>query len=123
MTEVVQNEILDVGCKECGAQPGKPCRIPGRIMLPFTHHLEQEHFSFHPQRILYAKMKKVMPGFGDGMTASTKALITYYAFVMMCDSVSTKSKELLGAELSSQAVQAFFAHEAIKELRKDGLIA
>lgn len=60
-------------------------------------------------------------GFGK-LGATEKSLICYYGFIMLADSVSLKSLEILGKSMTSREIQTFFAQQAMSELRKDGLM-
>lgn len=120
--KITTDEILAVGCKTCGAPAGKPCRVPGQIIVPLTYQEEQTDFSFHAVRTLMAMSKLAYRRFGEDLKASEKALITYYAFVMLAESVSANSVAIMGKHYPPEAVEAFFAHAAIEELKKDGLL-
>lgn len=120
--KVTTDEILAVGCKTCSAPAGKPCRVPGRIVVPLTYKVEETDFNFHPVRVLMALSKQAYKRIGEDLKASEKALITYYAFVMLAESVSAHSEAIMGKHHPPEAVEAFFAYAAIQELKKDGLL-
>jgi hypothetical protein len=106
--DLTGEQMREVPCIRCDAKVAEPCKKNG---LPLI--------GCHSERaILRAKM----PCFPVELNATDKALVCYYAFIMLCDSVSTKSVETLGKQLSSAEVQRFFAKQAIDELKKDGLI-
>lgn len=56
------------------------------------------------------------------LDVADQALILYYSYMMLCDSVSAKSKEILGIELDTQQIQASFAKRAVQALQQEGLI-
>lgn len=60
---------------------------------------------------------------GEGLTATDKAVLVYYAFVMLCDSCSANAEKLFGKAMSSQDIQRSFAQHALAECRKDGVIS
>lgn len=119
---VTEAEILAVPCKTCGAPIGKLCRANGRVIIPFTTSIEQTEASFHQVRIIAAQTVQMLHKFDQRLTPAQKFLATYYAFVMLSDSASTKSVEMLGKHFTTEALQAFFIHNALEELKKDGLL-
>jgi hypothetical protein len=116
---VTESEILSFACRKCHVIAGVGCKRADRT--PLTHAIEDTELAFHRERIMDAWASQTNKCMGR-LSATDKALIVYYAFVMICDSVSTKAEEVLGKEFSSEQIQKFFASEAIKELRKDRLI-
>lgn len=56
------------------------------------------------------------------LDATDKALIVYYAYIMLCDSVAAHSVKVLGKKFTSEEIQAFFGQKAVNELRLEGLI-
>src|SRR6266704_2127192 len=113
-TEFSRDQIMEVPCVNCEAKINKPCRS-GHNGTGFVI------VGFHPQRV---ELRGKLPSLGNLDTDQTlnstdKAMITYYAYVMLCDSVSTKSEELIGKRLTSAEVQRFFAKQAVIELQKD----
>lgn len=114
-----EKEILNVPCPNCHVQVGVACRNSARHVLVVM--TGQTELSFHSARIFIAQQQQMRDRFGI-LGATEKALICYYAFVMLCDSVSTKSIEVIGKDVSSQEIQAMFVQEAIKALRNDKLI-
>lgn len=112
-------EILAVKCPTCNSLPNVGCLNPERHVLAKA--CPQDGLSFHPTRYRAAMDEKFRRAFGK-LSPTDKALICYYAFIRLADSVSTKSKEVLGREFTSTEVQIFFARKASDELKKDGLI-
>lgn len=100
-------------CRTCHAARGMQCRRGG------------ESGGFCATRVLQAQKNREAKLLGSdiNLTPGEKALIVYYAFIILCDSVSTKSKEVLGVEHSSLNIQGFFIKQAIEEAKKDGLIS
>lgn len=110
---ITYKQALSVICPECWARPKIPCfSIRGSIA---TCEL------VHPGRTRAAQELIARPLLGE-LNATDKALLLYYAYTMLCDSVSTKAVEILGHEFDSEQIQAFFAAKAMKELQADGLI-
>lgn len=77
---------------------------------------------FHPERIRIAQERAIVRLFGTILDHTERSLILYYAYIMLCDSVSTKAKEILGVDMQSEQIQAYFAKQAIEELQRDGLL-
>lgn len=75
-------------------------------------------------RMQQAQRDKEAKLLGDNITLTPgeKALAVYYAFIMLCDSTSAKSQQMIGKQISSLEIQGRYIHEAIKELKKDGLL-
>lgn len=116
-TEFSRDQIMEVACIACDAKVGKPCRAghngTGYVLV-----------GFHDKRV---ELRGKLPSLGNLDTdtklgPTDKAIITYYAYVMLCDSVATKSEELLGKRFTSAEVQRFFAKQAVIELQKDGML-
>lgn len=59
---------------------------------------------------------------GHKMTSGEKSIIVYYSFIQLCDAVASKSVEVLGKELTSLQIQAFFIDTGMKEATKDQLL-
>jgi hypothetical protein len=113
MAEFTREQLMEVPCIQCDAKIGKQCRSEsggrGHLLV-----------GFHFQR---SELRGKLPSMGDlELNSTDKALICYYAFVMLSDSVSSKSEEILGKRMTSQEVQRFFARQAVIELQKDGLL-
>jgi len=117
---LTREEMMLVECPTCDAGRNRNCHLRGRIDKPLLN-LQDEPY-FHPTRIVAAQQAKANCFFSRSLSATDKSLIIYYAFIQLCDSVSVKSKEVLGVEKTSEDIQRFFAQTAIKELRKDGLL-
>lgn len=84
--------------------------------------IDANHLSFHPERIRFAQKQHEKRLFSENLDASDKALITYYAYVMICDSVASRSEAIFDKQFTSQDIQKFFAQQAVAELRKDKLL-
>lgn len=112
-------EILAIPCPTCKARVGQLCRMPSGAPLAFV--IGDDQSRFHRDRIMNVLIVRLRNEFGR-LNASDKALICYYAFVILSDSVSTKSKEMLGHDYSSKQIQQFFVQKAIEELKKDRLL-
>jgi hypothetical protein len=107
------SEIMEVACITCDASIGHRCcdGTTGTIML-----------GFHTKRLeLREKLPALHPNAHE-LTVDEKAMIVHYAFVIMADSVSSKSQELFGMHFDAFHVQRFFCGKAIEELKKDGLL-
>lgn len=116
---LLDGQVLAVACPTCHVAEGIGCLNPQRHVLAYK--LGAPELSFHPARILHAQENEFRTKFGK-LGATEKALILYYAYIMICDSVASKSVAVMGKEFKSTDIQAFFANEAIKELKKDGLM-
>lgn len=119
---VTEAEILAVPCPTCHASKGMGCRRTDNRSIPLQTALITDALSFHPPRVFDAQQAQLLRNFGRFLGPSEKSLITYYAYVMLCDSVAGKSTELIGKPFNSLEIQKFFAQCAITELRKDGLL-
>lgn len=78
------------------------------------------------KRVLVARNTKIAEDVIKELTAvsaTDKALILSYAFLMLCDSVSTKAEVVFGKQFTSHEVQLFFTQKAVEQLRRNGLIA
>jgi hypothetical protein len=117
---MLDGQILAVACPACHVKAGVGCLTYERHVFA-VHGLGAPKLSFHPARIVMAQENEFQVKFGK-LGATEKALILYYAYIMVCDSVASKSVAVLGKEFKSTDIQAFFANEAIKELKKDGLM-
>ncbi len=109
---VTEREILAIPCLECRARSKRMCfDVRGN-----TRELA------HASRIREAQARQAARILGDVLDPTDKALILYYAFIKLCDSVSTKAPQVLGIDLNSEQIQAFFCRKAVEELKKDGLL-
>jgi hypothetical protein len=109
-----ESRALQVHCIFCDAKPGEHCHQPGRT--------EPLVGGFHPARIeLAQKMIPIYPS-GLDLDATDKALITYYAFLNLSNSVAAKSEQMFGKKFTTEEIQRFFAKIAIDQLRQDGLL-
>lgn len=116
---VTEAEILAVACPKCNAVREHGCLDAQRHVL--YHRLGDTELTFHPERIRAAQESKITAQFGK-LGATEKALICYYAFIMLAESVSTKSVEILGRAFTVEQILTFFSQQAVAALRKDGLI-
>jgi hypothetical protein len=117
---ITEKDILAVSCPACLRFVGMTCVTPlNRRALAFEVGVTE--CSFHAARIMKAQDQQIKNLGLQPLGSTEKALILYYAFIALCDSVSTKSQELFGKEFTSEDIQRRFAQEAIKELRHDGL--
>jgi hypothetical protein len=116
MTEQSKQEsrALQVPCIFCDAKPGDRCTQPGRV--------EPLLGGFHAQRIELAK--KLVPIYPSGMDldATDKALICYYAYILLSNSVSANSEKMFGKQFTTEEIQREFAKRAVDVLRADGLL-
>src|SRR6266576_1300795 len=88
MNQFSNEEIKEVQCLMCGAQSGELCTENGGIPI----------LGFHKERI---ELRSRIPSFPSDMpklNATDKAIITYYAYIALCNSCSTKSVELFGKQ-------------------------
>jgi hypothetical protein len=108
---ITDRQILSSVCPKCFARPKMQCfDVRGKMRT-----------LAHPERIREVQNNILTQMFGR-LDATDKSLILYYAFIHLCDSVSTKAKELLGVDFNSEQIQSFFCKKAIEELRRDGLL-
>jgi hypothetical protein len=109
-----ESRVIQVPCIRCDAKVGTLCVQPGRnIALVGGFHKERHELA-----------NRVIPHFPteEQLTSTEKALIAYYAFIMISDSVAAKSEEMTGKVFTTQEIQRHFAKMAIDQLRKDGLL-
>lgn len=116
---VSEAEILSISCPKCHAIEEHGCLTNDRRVL--CRKIDDTELAFHSERV-FAAFQKQFHGKWGKLGATEKALICYYAYIMLCDSVSTKSVELLGKQFTTEQIQAFFANEAIQELKRDKLL-
>lgn len=116
---VTEAQILEVSCPTCHCLAGLGCLTPERHTLATK--VGSTRLSFHSERISAAYDLQFTSAFGL-LDASAKSLVLFYAYGMLCDSVSLKSLEMLGKYHTSKQVQTFFAQKAVAELKKDGLL-
>lgn len=114
-----EEDILATECRNCHAIVNVGCKNKSRH--PLVHTEASTELAFHRERIMDAWAQHSQRRMGP-LNATDKALITYYAFIMLCDSVSTKAVELLGEPFTSEDIQKFFAMKAVAELKKDKLL-
>lgn len=115
VSEDEQNRALQVMCLFCDAAPGKRCVQPGRN-TPLIG-------AFHPHRIELAN--RLIPHLQDipkNLNSSQIALIVYYAFIALADSVAANSVKMVGKEQTSEEIQRCFARIAVKELKTAKLL-
>lgn len=118
---ISEQEILAVQCPTCNRAAGKTC-VAVRNRAPLSYEINVTECSFHAARIIAAQDEQIKRlGFGNVLGPTEKALILYYAYIMVCDSVASKSKEMFGKEMNTEEIQRFFAHKAVDELRHDEL--
>lgn len=118
-----EEDILSVGCPNCQAPPLKGCNMyieGSRNALVYI--IGSTRLAFHPERIRFAQSTHERRLFNENLTATDKARITYYAFIMICDSNAAKSEMIFGKKFTSEEIQMFFAQQAVAELRKDKLL-
>jgi hypothetical protein len=102
------NPLL-IPCPLCAAKPGEHCNDDSATLV----------LSHEQRRKLAEKLPDIE---GTNLDATDKAMICYYAYIMLCDSVAANSEKMFGKEYSSRDLQKFFARQAVVELRKDGLL-
>lgn len=97
-----------VVCPICRANEGLPCQpIKGIYHTMSYNHAERVELATHKLNILQN---------------TDKTIIIQYAFLIMAEMVSAKSKELMGKEVTAKQVQQHFAQIAINELVDLGAI-
>jgi hypothetical protein len=115
VTELTRAQIMEVPCIVCEAKQAKSCREHSKSNKPII--------GFHRERIELRLKHPVLPAeIPTTLNPTEKALICYYAFVMLCDSCEANSEKLFGKHFKSADVQRMFARKAIQELKKDGFI-
>lgn len=114
-------EILRLECRKCHASEGYACKSKEGHSLTHDFSLNGPVMKFHRERMLDAWASHSSYRMGN-LNATDKALITYYAFIMLADAVSVKAVEMLGKPFTSEDIQTFFAYKAVEELRKDKLL-
>ena len=106
-----ERTVLSVFCPNCRVRGQRLCIDPRGAPLQKAH----------PERYLFA-YELLTDRVNGKLSATDKALISYYAFIMLCDSVSVRSKEVLGIEMTTEQIQAGFCRKAIEALQEDGLL-
>lgn len=108
-----QNEIKEVPCMKCNAEPGQLCMAEGSTALIG---------GFHAERVELRKRFPCLPEDQHKLTTDDKVIITYLAFVMLCDSVAANSEKMMGAVHTSEDIQRRFAFEASLWAKAEGMI-
>jgi hypothetical protein len=106
-----EKTVLSVVCPDCFARPKRQC---------FGHRGEILKKA-HPARFKYAQ-ELLTDRLAGKLNATDKALVLYYAYIMLCDSVSANSQAVLGIVMDTEQIQAGFARKAIQALQEDGLL-
>lgn len=120
MSEIInEDEVLSVLCPTCSQARGKGCLDDKRHIL--ATQVGQLGLSFHETRIRAAQETKSRKIFGR-LGPTEKALITYYAFIALCNSCAANSERLFQKKYTTEQLQVFFIENAITELKADGLI-
>lgn len=117
---ISESEILHQVCPICKAPELMPCRRKDRT--PIALELESTELRFHSERILAALHKQVTTKMHGVLSAADRSLIVYYSFIMLADACAANSEKLFSKKYSSEELQAFFAAQAVTELKKDRLI-
>lgn len=116
-------DVLNVHCPFCKSLNTYPCRTTpnnGSPDMPVI--VGNPMASFHRERIKAAIAKKQGRFFADFLTPTDKAFIAYYMSVQMGASIAANSEKLLGKVMTYDQIIRFFAHSAIEELKRDGLL-
>lgn len=109
--ELSAAQIMEVPCILCEAKPSERCKDKTGVTL----------IGFHALRL---ELRKQQPNveLPTELTPDEKALVIYYAYVMLCDSVEVHAETIMGKPFDTVAIQRFFAAKAVEMLKKDGLI-
>src|ERR1051326_868024 len=114
MSNVSADEILQVVCPRCDSAPLEACKERDGSQLIG---------GFHRERIEFREKLPVLPKEVPSVLSSTdKAILTYYAFVMLADSCAANSEKLFGKKFTSQEIQRTFGKAALKKVQEDGLL-
>lgn len=113
-TALTREQVMEVPCIQCDAPKGFACKVDRGNPFKLV--------GFHKERVALRQRYPVLPEAAKELNSTDKSLIVYYGFVMLCDSCEAKSIELFGKHIASADIQRMFAHKAIEELKKDGLL-
>ena len=102
------DEIKEMTCLQCGADPMQPCTEGGHQLL-----------GFHKLRI---EIRSKMPALDCPLDSTDKAIIIGYAFVALCNSVAANSMQLFKKEYSSVDLQRTFTRAGYEQAMADGFI-
>lgn len=118
---VTEADILAINCIKCHSWPGVVCKDKYRHGL--IGELGSTEMRFHRERIFDAYQEKLREKFeGTTFGLMEKAMVIYYAFVMMAQSVAVHSKSMMGQEMDVETIERFFATKAVEELRQDKML-
>lgn len=106
--QLSNDEIKEVVCLQCNAEPLQPCMEKGMPLL-----------GFHKARI---ELRQKLPVYDCPLDPTDKAIIVGYAFVMLCNSVAANSKKLFSKKYTSQEIQRMFAKSGMQAAIQDGFI-
>jgi hypothetical protein len=113
-------EIIEEVCPHCHAPKHGPCkRNDGLAMIVRGDDDLQPYF--HRERVLQAWYSQLEIKFGPTPSLD-RALITYYAFIMMADAVAAKAEQMFEKKMSTWDIQAFFAMKAREVLKNEKLL-
>jgi hypothetical protein len=108
MANLTDDEIKEVVCLHCQAEPLQPCIENGMQLI-----------GFHQARI---DLRSKMPVYDCPLDPTDKAIIIGYAFVMLCNSVAANSEKLFSKKYDSQEIQRMFSKSGMDAAIADGFI-
>lgn len=104
---------MEVPCITCDAAIGEACYDQQYNVILLK--------GFHARRV---ELRERYPNFPteQELTPTDKALLCFYAFVMLSDSVAVNSVRLFGKQCTTEEVQRMFGSRALQALRSEGLL-
>lgn len=106
--QLSNDEIKEVVCLQCNAEPLQPCMEKGMPLL-----------GFHKARI---ELREKLPVYDCPLDSTDKAIIIGYGFVMLANSVAANSEKLFSRKYTSQQIQRMFAQSGMEAAIQDGFI-
>lgn len=106
--QFTDQEVKEVPCLQCNADPMQPCTENGSQLL-----------DFHRCRI---ELRSKSPVLDCPLDSTDKALIVGYAFVSLCNSVSANSEKLFSKHYTSVELQRLFTRTGYEQCLADGVI-
>jgi hypothetical protein len=110
-------QVREVYCIRCDAAPGEAC-TERSMKLVTGYHKERGNL----RKKFPVNLDELVVKGSAILSPTDKSVIVYYAYVMLCDSVSANSEKIMGKFISSADIQRMFAKEGLDAARKDGII-
>jgi len=106
------SDAKEVVCIRCNAQPGEPCTEHKAMII-----------GYHKERVdLRDRLPFLPEEIPTNLSPTDKAIIVYYAFVALANSVAANSEKILGKQFTSQEIQRTFGKKGLNDAKEDGML-